>query len=159
MWVEPVEGEWDGHRWHAIQASRFGGSVFIIGVGKEFQQIPFMHASFREIDIRFQFRYHETYPKAISLVSEGLIDLKPLVTHRFTLNQAKEAFEAASTPAAKAVKVQLLDAWAQAWYVQTQMLNRDVQEARLGAECPCRILDNSLLPQDPLAEVLVSGAV
>jgi L-iditol 2-dehydrogenase len=92
-----------------IQASRFGGSVFIIGVGKEFQMIPFMHASFREIDIRFQFRYHETYPKAISLVSEGLIDLKPLVTHRFTLEQAQEAFDAASTPAAKAVKVQLLD--------------------------------------------------
>ncbi|GAB7333184.1 hypothetical protein MBLNU13_g04842t1 [Cladosporium sp. NU13] len=94
----------------AIYASRFGGTVFIIGVGKDFQTIPFMHASFREIDIRFQFRYHETYPKAISLVSEGLIDLKPLVTHRFTLDQAKEAFEAASTPAAKAVKVQLLDA-------------------------------------------------
>ncbi|KAK5688345.1 hypothetical protein LTS10_000323 [Elasticomyces elasticus] len=93
----------------AIYASRFGGSVFIIGVGKDFQQVPFMHASFREIDIRFQFRYHETYPKAIMLVSEGLIDLKPLVTHRFTLEQAKEAFEAASTPASKAVKVQLLD--------------------------------------------------
>lgn len=68
-----------------------------------------MHASFREIDIRFQFRYHETYPKAIKLVSEGLINVKPLVTHRFTLEQAKDAFEAASTPSAKAVKVQLLD--------------------------------------------------
>lgn len=83
--------------------------MFIIGVGKDFQTIPFMYASFREIDIRFQFRYHETYPKAITLVSEGLIDLKPLVTHRFTLEQAKEAFEAASTSSAKAVKVQLLD--------------------------------------------------
>ena len=51
----------------------------------------------------------ETYPKAITLVSEGLIDLKPLVTHRFTLEDASKAFEAASTPAAKAVKVQILD--------------------------------------------------
>ncbi|KAF2162060.1 hypothetical protein M409DRAFT_69295 [Zasmidium cellare ATCC 36951] len=92
-----------------IYASRFGGTVFIIGVGKTFQEIPFMYASFREIDIRFQFRYRETYPKAIMLVSEGLIDLKPLVTHRFTLEQAQEAFDAASTPSAKAVKVQLLD--------------------------------------------------
>jgi L-iditol 2-dehydrogenase len=82
----------------------------VIGVGsKDFQQYPFMHASFREIDIRFQFRYMETYPKAIMLVSEGLIDLKPLVTHRFDLEHAREAFEAASTPAARAVKVQLLD--------------------------------------------------
>lgn len=68
-----------------------------------------MYASFREIDVRFQFRYRETYPKAIMLVSEGLIDLKPLVTHRFTLEQAQEAFDAASTPSARAVKVQLLD--------------------------------------------------
>jgi len=71
--------------------------------------IPFSHASFREIDVRFQFRYRETYPKAIALVSEDLIDLKPLVTHRFTLAEGKKAFEAASTPAARAVKVQLID--------------------------------------------------
>lgn len=68
-----------------------------------------MYASIREIDIRFQFRYRETYPKAITLVSEGLIDLKPLVTHRFGLHEGRKAFEAASTPAARAVKVQLLD--------------------------------------------------
>lgn len=43
------------------------------------------------------------------LVSEGLIDLKPLVTHRFSLEEAKDAFEAASTSSAKAIKVQLLD--------------------------------------------------
>ena len=82
----------------------------MIGVGsKNFQTYPFMHASFREIDLRFQFRYMETYPRAITLVSEGLIDLKPLVTHRFSLEEAQKAFEAASTPAARAVKVQLLD--------------------------------------------------
>lgn len=91
------------------QASKFGGTVFIIGVGKTIQEIPFMYTSFREIDIRFQFRYRETYPRAIMLVSEGLIDLKPLVTHRYTLEQAQEAFNAASTPSAMAVKVQLLD--------------------------------------------------
>jgi len=92
-----------------IYAAQFGGTVFVIGVGKDFQEIPLMYASFREIDIRFQFRYRETYPKAILLVTEGLIDLKPLVTHRFSLERAKDAFNAASTPAAKAIKVQLLD--------------------------------------------------
>lgn len=83
--------------------------VFIIGVGANYQQIPFMYCNEREIDIKFQYRYRETYPKAITLVSEGLIDLKPLVTHRFSLEQGKEAFKAASTPAARAVKVQVLD--------------------------------------------------
>lgn len=68
-----------------------------------------MHLSANEIDLRFQYRYHDTYPKAISLVTEGLIDLKPLVTHRFSLDQGLEAFAAASNPAARAVKVQILD--------------------------------------------------
>lgn len=68
-----------------------------------------MHVSFREIDIRFQFRYRETYPKGTLLVEEGLIDLKPLVTHRFTLEQGRKAFETASTPSAKAVKVLVVD--------------------------------------------------
>ena len=71
------------------------------------QMIPFMHASFREIDIRFQFRYRGTYPKAIRLVSEGLVDLKPLVTHRFSLENGKTAFQAASTSSFKAIKVQI----------------------------------------------------
>lgn len=81
----------------------------MIGVGASFQRWPFMHASFREIDIKFLFRYRETYPKAIRLVSEGLVDLKPLVTHRFGLNDGRAAFEAASNPKAKAIKVQLID--------------------------------------------------
>ena len=68
-----------------------------------------MYASFHEIDIRFQFRYHETYPKAIRLVSEGLIDLKPLVTHRYRLDEGQQAFETASTPSTRAIKVQIFD--------------------------------------------------
>ena len=93
-----------------MQAAKPGGMVFVIGVGsKTTLQYPFMYASFREIDLRFQFRYHETYPKAIMLVSEGLINLKPLVTHRYGLHEAEEAFKTASTPSARAVKVQFLD--------------------------------------------------
>ncbi|KAL2673532.1 hypothetical protein Neosp_011974 [[Neocosmospora] mangrovei] len=93
----------------AIYAAAFGASVFVIGVGKDFQNIPFMHLSSKEIDLRFQYRYHDTYPKAISLVTEGLIDLKPLVTHRFKLDEGIEAFQAASNPAARAIKVQIID--------------------------------------------------
>lgn len=91
------------------KATRFGGTAYVLGVGKTFQQIPFMHASTHEIDVRFGFRYHETYPTAIKLVSEGLIDLKALVTHRFPLEKGREAFETASNPKAKALKVQLVD--------------------------------------------------
>lgn len=52
----------------AIYASRFGGSVFIIGVGKDEMTIPFMHCSANEVSVQFQYRYHETWAKAIRCV-------------------------------------------------------------------------------------------
>jgi L-iditol 2-dehydrogenase len=36
-----------------------------------------------------------TYPRAIELVSKGLVDVRSVVTHRFPLGQATEAFESA----------------------------------------------------------------
>lgn len=68
-----------------------------------------MHMSAKEIDLRFQYRYHDIYPKAISLVAAGILDLKPLVSHRFKLEDGLKAFETASNPASRAIKVQILD--------------------------------------------------
>ena len=81
--------------------------MFVIGVGQEFQKIPFMHLSVNEIDLKFQYRYHNTWPKAIRLVSGGVIDLKALVTHRFKLEDAVEAFEVASDVSKGSIKVQI----------------------------------------------------
>lgn len=49
----------------AIYASKSGGVVFVIGVGKDFQNLPLMHCSVNEIDLKFQYRYANQYPKAI----------------------------------------------------------------------------------------------
>ena len=68
----------------------------------------------KEIDLRFQFRARDTYQKAIALATEGLVDLKPLVSHRFQLEDGDKAFHAATDPAAKAIKVQVVDgSWAE----------------------------------------------
>ncbi|TIB59374.1 hypothetical protein E3P78_03572 [Wallemia ichthyophaga] len=93
----------------AIFSMTFGGKVFIIGVGKDIQSIPFMHLSANEIDIQFQYRYANQYPRAIRCVAEGMIDLKPLVTHRFDLENAMDAFDTAADPKSGAIKVQVLD--------------------------------------------------
>lgn len=68
-----------------------------------------MHMSSNEIDLKLQFRYANQYPKAIRLVEAGLINLKPLVTHRYTLEKAIDAFHTAIDPSANAIKVQILD--------------------------------------------------
>ncbi|KAJ9092708.1 hypothetical protein QFC19_008633 [Naganishia cerealis] len=93
----------------AIFSVCFGGKVFVVGVGKAEQTYPFMHLSANEIDLQFQYRYCNQYPKALRLVSGGLVDLKPLVTHRFPLERAVEAFEVAADPKQGAIKVQIRD--------------------------------------------------
>jgi len=91
----------------AIWAVKFGGKVFVIGVGKNEMTIPFMRLSTREIDLQFQYRYCNTWPRAIRLVKSGVIDMKKLVTHRFTLEESIKAFETAANPATGAIKVQI----------------------------------------------------
>ncbi|EOR04149.1 hypothetical protein E3P92_00089 [Wallemia ichthyophaga] len=93
----------------AIFSMAFGGKVFIIGVGKDIQTIPFMHLSANEIDLQWQFRYANQYPRAIRCVANGMIDVKPLVTHRFCLEDAMDGFETAANPASGAIKVQIVD--------------------------------------------------
>jgi L-iditol 2-dehydrogenase len=48
-----------------------------------------------------------SFPLAIYLVSSGKLNVKPLITHRFKLEDALEAFETARTSAGGAIKVQI----------------------------------------------------
>lgn len=49
----------------------------------------------REVDISGIFRYRNTYPLCLDLLSSGRINVKPLITHRFGFSEkeVKEAFE------------------------------------------------------------------
>ena len=89
----------------AVFAVRF--AVFATGVGKSELELPYMRLSTRELTLAFQYRYVNTWPKAIRLLQSGLVDLKPLVTHRFTIDEAGEAFETARDPARGALKVMI----------------------------------------------------
>ncbi|KAI1749679.1 GroES-like protein [Xylaria castorea] len=88
----------------AIWATKFGGKVFVIGVGKNEMNFPFMRCSTREIDLVFQYRYCNTWPRAIRLLENGVIDLSKLVTHRYKLEDALEAFKTAADPKTGAIK-------------------------------------------------------
>jgi L-iditol 2-dehydrogenase len=92
----------------AIWSVKFGGKVFVIGVGKNEMTVPFMRLSTWEIDLQYQYRYSNQWPKAIRLVKNGVIDLQKLVTHRFAIDDALKAFETASNPKTGAIKVQIM---------------------------------------------------
>jgi len=68
----------------------------LIGMGNPIQTLPVSAAALREIDLKGVFRYSNTYPEAISVVSSSnplLPDLEKLVTQRFKgFERITEAF-------------------------------------------------------------------
>ncbi|XP_065057963.1 sorbitol dehydrogenase-like [Rhopilema esculentum] len=89
----------------AIYATKSGGVLVIVGMGKAEIQLPIVNALIREVDIRGIFRYANCYPTALEMISCGRVDVKPLVTHRFTLEDSLKAFEASRTAQDGAIKV------------------------------------------------------
>lgn len=81
----------------SLFATKPGGKVIMVGMGTPIQTLPLSTAHLREVDILGIFRYCNTYPAGIRLLSSGLLpSLDDMVTHRFKgLGAAKEAFELA----------------------------------------------------------------
>jgi len=48
---------------------------------------------------------HQSYPTALSLIASGAVNVKPLITHHFKLEQSLDAFETSRTGAGGAIKV------------------------------------------------------
>ena len=48
-----------------------------------------------------------SYPTALEMVASGRVDVKPLITHTYKLEESLEAFERAKTMAGGAIKVMI----------------------------------------------------
>ena len=80
----------------AFAAVSVGGKVILAGIPDE-DRTTFTASMARRkgLTIKLVRRMKHTYPRAIELVSKGLVDVRSLVTHRFPLEQAAEAFRVA----------------------------------------------------------------
>jgi len=91
-----------------LDAVRPGGTVIVIGIPSEdcYSLRP-SQLRRHELTLRFCRRQNENYPEAISLVREGKVRLDPVLTHRFPVERAQEAFDLAERKAEGAVRVAL----------------------------------------------------
>lgn len=70
-----------------------GATYVQVGMGAPNIVMPLHLLMGKELTMHGSFRYGPgDYPMAVSLVGRGLVDLKPLVTHRFKFEDAVRAF-------------------------------------------------------------------
>jgi L-iditol 2-dehydrogenase len=80
----------------AIATTKPGGRLILVGIPAE-DRTTFTASIARRkgLTIMLSRRMKNTYPRAIRLVQESLVDVRSLVTHRFPLEEAAAAFRAA----------------------------------------------------------------
>ncbi|KIW77102.1 hypothetical protein Z517_09548 [Fonsecaea pedrosoi CBS 271.37] len=95
----------------AAYTCRRAGVVMVVGVGRSvMNNLPFMHLSLAEIQLKFINRYNDTWPAGINaLANSQVLNLDSLVTHRFPLEQAVEALELSADRTKRSIKVQIVD--------------------------------------------------
>ncbi|CAA9314797.1 MAG: Sorbitol dehydrogenase [uncultured Frankineae bacterium] len=87
-----------------LRALDRAGRAVLVGMGGDEVPLPLSTVQTRELEVTGTFRYANTWPTAIALVSSGRVDLDRLVTGTYGLAQAADALTA-SRDDATAVKV------------------------------------------------------
>jgi L-iditol 2-dehydrogenase len=89
-----------------IELAARGGRIVWVGLaGEDTFPMPVLQAIDKEVDIMGIFRYANVYPYAIQLVSNGRMNIDPLVTHHYPLDNVVEALDMAHERRDGAVKV------------------------------------------------------
>jgi len=93
----------------AYEMVRKNGQIVMIGIFSEPGEISYTPLVRKEVRIKGSFCHTwQNYETAIKLIQKDLVKIRPLITHRFSLDEAKEAFEVILAKAGtKLCKVQL----------------------------------------------------
>lgn len=92
----------------AVSAARKGGSVLLFSVPKPdaAYPLPLIDVFKKELTIYGSFINPDTHQRAVDLINAGLIQLEPIITHRFELERLEEAI--AMQMSAESLKVMVI---------------------------------------------------
>tara|TARA_B100001123_G_C15345638_1_gene1036976 strand:- start:16551 stop:17588 length:1038 start_codon:yes stop_codon:yes gene_type:complete len=78
----------------AIASARSGATVVVVGIPSQREvEVPLWQAMDKELKFHIQKRSNNNDHEAISMINRQLIDISPLVTHRFPFEQGDRAFQ------------------------------------------------------------------
>jgi L-iditol 2-dehydrogenase len=90
-----IEAAWGGESvGQAAEMTRLGGRVVLVGIPSD-DRLTLKHSTARRkgLTIMMSRRMKHAYPRALALATRRRVELEGLVTHRFPLAQAAEAFK------------------------------------------------------------------
>jgi L-iditol 2-dehydrogenase len=89
-----IEAAWADHSiGQAVEMARLGGRVVLVGIPGD-DRLAMKHSAARRkgLTVRLSRRMKHIHRRAIGLILDGRVDLSTLVSHRFPLAHAAEAF-------------------------------------------------------------------
>lgn len=86
---------------------RPGGRMVWIGMPVEPVTFDVVAAQVKEASVATIFRYAHMYPRALALMASGKIDVKPLLTDKFSFKDSKKAMEFCAKMPPTSVKAQI----------------------------------------------------
>lgn len=89
----------------AIPAMRPGATVVQLGLGGD-MTLPVQAMTAKELAFKGSFRFHHEFPLAVAMMQSGRVDVRPLLTQTFPIDDAVAAFEMAGDRS-RAIKVQI----------------------------------------------------
>jgi L-iditol 2-dehydrogenase len=104
-----IEAAWADHSvQQGAEMARLGGRMVIVGISEN-DRLELKHSTVRRkgLTIRLARRMKHTYPRAIRLARSGVVDLLGVVSHRFPLEKAPEAFAMNAAYQDRVIKVMI----------------------------------------------------
>ncbi len=90
----------------ALEALKKGGRAVLVGLFEEAKiSLPANIFVQKEISLVGSQGYNWDFQDSLALLKQGTIQLKPLITHEFPLDQTQEAFDLLMDPDNQAVKI------------------------------------------------------
>jgi len=90
----------------AIELARPGGRIVLTGLPHAPSSVEFFWVVRRELTLLGSMIYQTEFPEAIRLLADGRVRTERLLTHRFSLADALEAFRAHRAP--ESIKVAVI---------------------------------------------------
>jgi len=93
----------------AVRLAKRGGRVLFVGIPSEDRiDVPHHIARRKDLQMHAVRRMKHTYPRAITLLQRGMVELCPLITHHYPLEQAAEAFPIVAEYADEVIKAVII---------------------------------------------------